>query len=117
MTTVEQARIERMVKLGCIACAHLSIPNINSIEVHHLLYGHIRMGHLFTIPLCIQHHRGMGWELLADVIPPAMRVSIADGRKAFTRVYPTERDLWERVQQRLKLPVVWPTPKQVARRA
>lgn len=117
MTKVEKARIERMLPLGCVACAHLSIPNINQTEVHHLLYGNIRMGHLYSIPLCPQHHRGVGWDKLADVIPPALRVSIADGRKAFTAVYPPERVLWATVQQRLKLAVVWPGTKLVERRA
>jgi len=53
---------------------------------------------------------------VSNVIEPRFRVAISDGRKRFTAVYGSERQLWERVQTRLKLPKVWPTSKIVPRR-
>jgi hypothetical protein len=86
-------------------------------ECHHILYGNVRMGDLYTIPLCRGHHQGDWNDEQKQIISPQYRVGISDGRKAFTRLYPTERELWERVQQRLKLPTTWPTPKLVPRRS
>jgi hypothetical protein len=114
-TRYEQERIEAMVKLGCAACAHLGIPYAQ-IEVHHILDGGVRMGHWFTIPLCAGHHQGYFTKLQTELIEPQKLVSISSGRKAFRRVYPTERELWVRVQNKLKLPAVWPTSKVLARR-
>ena len=111
MTKAERERISAMLVLGCVACASLGIPNGRHIQVHHLLEGNRRMGHNFTIPLCQQHHLGYGWNELWGVIPSECQVSIADGRKAWVRVYPSERVLWERVQDRLHLPKIWPDSK------
>lgn len=116
MTKVESARITRMMRLGCVACAHLELP-VPAQECHHILYGNIRMGHLFTIPLCMGHHRGCWSAEQLEAIPADKRVAISNGRKAFTLVYPDERTLWEQVQRRLMLTAAWPTPKLVARRA
>lgn len=115
MTKVESMRITRMMQLGCMACAHLGLP-VPAQECHHLLYGNIRMGHLYTIPLCMGHHRGAWSSEQLEAIEPHKRVAISDGRKAFTAIYPAERVLWATVQQRLKLRVVWPESKLVARR-
>ena len=45
------------VRLGCIICL-IEGRGESQAEVHHLLSGGRRMGHLFTIPLCALHHRG-----------------------------------------------------------
>ena len=106
--------MDRIMQLGCVACAHLNLP-VMAQECHHILYGNTRMGDLYTIPLCRGHHQG-DWSLeQCQAMPEGTLVAISDGRKAFTRVYPTERELWERVQQRLKLPTTWPVPKIVPR--
>lgn len=52
---------------------------------------------------------------MLDLIEPRKMVAISDGRKAFTRIYPTERELWETVQKRLNLPTDWPVSKIVPR--
>lgn len=114
-TDEERRRIQEMLKLGCIACAHLKIPNGCFTQCHHIVEGNKRLGHLYTIPLCIGHHQGIWtWDLL-EVIPEDKRVAISDGRKAFTKVYPTEREMWTRVQRRMDLPVVWPNSKVLPR--
>lgn len=55
--TKEEARwMAQIVAHGCIACrldGHGYVP----AEVHHILRGGVRMGHLHTIPLCSGHHR------------------------------------------------------------
>lgn len=55
-TKAEAEWMDRIVECGCLACRqdfNLFVP----AEVHHLLRGGHRMGHLFTIPLCPMHHR------------------------------------------------------------
>jgi Recombination enhancement, RecA-dependent nuclease len=113
-TKYEQTRIDAMRKLGCCACAVLGVPNLNQLELHHILSGGVRMGHYFSVFLCRGHHQG-DWSSL-QWIEPDKRVAISDGRKLFTAVYGTERSLWEKVQTKLKLPAVWPVSKIVPRR-
>lgn len=107
MKKMEAQRIADMMKLGCVACAHLQLP-VPAIECHHILDGHRRLGHWFTIPLCRGHHQG-DWR--SSPVPPLQRVAISDGRKAFTAIYPSERELWDRVQVRLHLSRAWPVSK------
>lgn len=113
-TKYEAERIEAMKRLGCVACAVLGIPYAD-IEIHHILDGGRRMGHWFTIPLCAGHHQGRFTALQRDLIDEKQQVAISDGRKLFNAVYGTERQLWDRVQTRLKLPKVWPVSKIVPR--
>lgn len=115
MTNAEADRIATMMRLGCCACAWIELPMIAE-ECHHILYGNVRLGHWHTLGLCRGHHQGAWNAEQLQIIEPKYRVSIADGRKAFTRVYPTERELWELTQARLRLPAVWPTTKLVPRK-
>ena len=110
MTKMEELRIQQMMRLGCCACAYLDIVYVAQ-ECHHILYGNRRMGDWFTIPLCRGHHQLDFTAEQREVLTPKQLVGIASGRKAFARVYPTERELWERTQERLGL--TWPTPKAV----
>lgn len=119
MTKFEELRVQQMMRLGCVACASIEIV-MPAQECHHLLYGNRRMGDWFTIPLCMGHHRGAWSEEQREVLGQlsirkrkSYLVAISDGRKAFTTIYPTERELWETVQERLGL--LWPTPKIVPR--
>jgi Recombination enhancement, RecA-dependent nuclease len=115
-TKYEQTRIDAMRRLGCAACAVLGVPNLNHLELHHMLSGGVRMGHYFSMFLCRGHHQG-DWSLSQLVwIEPKKRVAISDGRKRFTAVYGTERSLWEKVQTKLKLPQAWPASKILPRR-
>lgn len=114
MTRAERERIERISRLGCVACAKLDIVNVGT-DIHHILDGGIRMGHGFTICLCPGHHRGVWGPEQIEIIPVEKRISISDGRPLFYAVYGSEQELWQRVQLRLKLPVVWPVSKIVPR--
>jgi hypothetical protein len=99
--------MDALGRLGCIACAQLGIPNPSRTQIHHILEGNRRLGHNFSIPLCAQHHEGFAWDELWGIIPLQLQVSIADGRKAFSKVYGTERELWEKCQDRLHLSKEW----------
>ena len=115
-TKYEAERIEALRVLGCSACAFLGVPNLNNLELHHILEGGRRMGHWFTIFLCRGHHQG-DWSIpQLHWITRDQRVAISDGRKAFTRIYPPERQLWETAQKRLHLSLAWPVSKILPRR-
>jgi hypothetical protein len=116
-TKAERHRIERMRCIGCVACAHLGLLNLERLELNHLLDGGRRMGHAFSIFLCRGHHQGDWWSAcqLAQ-LEPNQRVSIKHGRKAFAMVFGTERSLWERVQVTIDDSTEWPQSKLVARR-
>jgi hypothetical protein len=110
-TKIEKDRIEKMLQMGCSACAFLGVPNLVNTEVHHLLDGNVRLGHWFCIGLCSGHHRGAWTQGQLTWIEPNQRVAISDGRKAFTRIYPTEWQLWEHVQFVMHLDDTKPTSK------
>jgi hypothetical protein len=114
MTKAEAARIDRMLRLGCAACAELHLWN--TAEVHHILEGNRRLGHWYTLPLCSGHHRNVYLPEQFEAIPAEKRVSIAHGRKEFVRQFPDERTLWLKVQKALKLSAAWPESK-IARRS
>lgn len=108
-TKYEAERIEAMLKLGCVALAQLGIWHV--AEVHHIVEGNRRFGHWYTLPLSAAAHRGIWTPELIELIPPDMRVSISSGSKAFEEIYGTQKQLWMKVQERLKLPAVWPVSK------
>lgn len=115
MTKADADRTAKMMRLGCVCCAHLGIPQV-AHENHHILQGNLRLGDGYTLPLCRGHHQGDWSAEQLEILTPAQRVGICDGRKAFTRVYPTERELWARVQFVMGLDAAWPPTKLVPRR-
>jgi hypothetical protein len=115
-TKAESLRIERMKPIGCVACAHIGLLNLEHLELHHLLEGGRRLGHLYTIFLCSGHHRADWSDTQLIQLPADYRVSISDGRKRFIQIFGTERSLWERVQVTINDPTEWPQSKIVARR-
>jgi hypothetical protein len=116
MNKREQSRVERMLMLGCCACATLGIPNYHMIEVHHILRGNKRLGDWYTIPLCKGHHQGYFTESQKIRLRDDERVAIGTGRKPFNEKFGTERQLWEKVQFVLDLSRDWVGSKVVARR-
>ena len=79
-TKAESKRMADLQRVGCIACRQLGWFEVP--EVHHLLSGNRRRGHLFTIPLCPYHHRGVG--------AIAGEPSLANGSKPFRARYGTD---------------------------
>lgn len=52
----ERRWLEAITSFGCICCL-LTGRGPTPAEVHHMLRNGRKRGHLFTIPLCYQHHR------------------------------------------------------------
>lgn len=115
-TKYEQKRFNAMLDLGCVCCAQLGIWN-TAVDIQHIVEGDRRLGHWYTLPVCPGHHRGVWSPEQVEVIPPDLRIAISDGSKLFEKHYGSERELWMKVQQRLKLPAVWPTTKILPRRS
>lgn len=114
-TKYEQERIDAMLTLGCVCCAQLGFWNV-SVDIDHLLDGNTRMGHWYTLPVCPGHHRGAWSEDQLEIIPPDLRIAASDGSKSFAKAYGNKRDLWIKVQTRLKLSTAWPPTKILPRR-
>lgn len=53
----EQSWMDRAQAFGCIVC-YLQHGARSAAEIHHMKSGDRRMGHLFSIGLCVPHHRG-----------------------------------------------------------
>lgn len=111
-TKYEAERIEAMMRLGCVCCAMLGLPHIAE-ECHHILSGGRRMGHWFTLPLCRGHHQGYFNDEQRALIPPEKLIAISDGSKLFDATYSPQRKLWEVIQDRLKLPKIWPVSSKI----
>lgn len=59
----ERRWMDAIVASGCIACRMDSLPAKGlPCAVHHILRGGVRMGHLFTLPLCDPGHHQNGGE-------------------------------------------------------
>ena len=95
-TKAEQARFDRMKEQGvCIACLLRGAQKYaQHIEIHHLLSGNRRIGHMATVSLCPYHHRAVppwGWgdkEALEELGP-----SLAKGSKPFRAEFGTDAEL------------------------
>lgn len=96
-TKAEQARFDAMKEQGvCIACMLRGAqPDYQQhIEIHHLLSGNRRIGHLATVSLCVYHHRGIppfGWgdaEAREHLGP-----SLAKGSRPFRAEFGTDLEL------------------------
>ena len=56
-TKAEAERMSKMKEQGiCMACYQIGIKGNQYIEIHHLLSGNKRIGHMATVSLCPWHH-------------------------------------------------------------
>lgn len=98
ITAADRERFYMLRLYGCAACRKLGVnghhPEIHPPEIHHLVEGY-RLGHEYTIPLCVWHHRGERENL--DVSMDRMRhffgPSMAREKKAFIKEFGSEREL------------------------
>ncbi|MCY1340610.1 Recombination enhancement, RecA-dependent nuclease [compost metagenome] len=93
-TAAEKAHLQRLAELGCIVCLE-QFGVASPAEIHHPRHGQglgQRAGHHEAIPLCATHHRHGGYG-----------VAIHAGQREWERRYGTERELLEKVCQRLGL--------------
>lgn len=82
-TKAEREWLDFIVSHGCVCCRMMGLGVVPP-EVHHILRGSYRMGHLHSLPLCASHHR------LND--NPRM-VSRHPWKAKFEDVYGTEQKL------------------------
>lgn len=103
-TKAEQARFDRLKEMGkCVACYQLGIHGRGPIEIHHLLSGNKRIGHLATVSLCIWHHRGLSDMGMAEAVR-VLGPSLAYGSKPFRAKFGTDAELLGLQNALLNLP-------------
>lgn len=92
-TKAEQARMDAMKEMGqCVACYQIGIHGRGPIEIHHLLSGNKRIGHMATVSLCPWHHRGvidMPKTAAEEIFGP----SLAHGSKPFRAKFGSDAEL------------------------
>jgi hypothetical protein len=86
-TAVERDWLDRLCELSCIACRKDGIDDTPG-EVHHIVQGNRRLGHLFTLLLCPPHHRGDGREV------PSVHFT----KRTFVQRYGSELELLDELQ-------------------
>ena len=90
-TKAERDWLEAARAFGCIACR---IDDVDSMaNMHHIVSGNRRMGHLFSIPLCYEHHQGGGKRV------PSVHMT----KRSFVARYGTELELLESVKSAMGL--------------
>lgn len=92
-TRAERARFEALHEIGCICCRKRGFSSW-PVEIHHLLYGNRRLGHMFSLPLCQWHHQGrppQHWTIrgAGDFFGP----SLAHGSKPFHAAFGSDAEL------------------------
>jgi hypothetical protein len=101
-TKAEAERMTAIKELGiCVACYQLGREYHQYVDIHHLLSGNKRRGHMFTVGLCIFHHRSI--PLDDHSINQTTRIlgpSLARGSKPFRAKFGTDDELLE-LQNRL----------------
>jgi hypothetical protein len=85
-TKAEREWMDCIAELGCIACR--KDGEQSPASVHHIIQGNRRLGHLFTLPLCYQHHQGDGRKV------PSVHFT----KRTFAARYGSELDLLAELQ-------------------
>jgi hypothetical protein len=94
--TVEEKKwLEAIVSFGCVACWLDGSPS-RPPAVHHLLRGGLRVGHLYSLPLCDPGHHQSGQQFGL--------VSRHPWKTRFETKYGTEQELLNKLQERLGFP-------------
>lgn len=88
-TKAEKAWMDKVSTLDCVAC--LQDGWHSQSNVHHITQGGRRLGHLFTIPLCPDHHKSDGRQ-----VP-----SIHHQKRTFVARYGGELELLAALKKRL----------------
>lgn len=107
-TSAELERMDRLRQMDCMACAIRGDLPRKPVEIHHLKLGNKRAGHLYTIPLCSDHHRGTSGSK-----EPAVHRVMSEFRKAFGY---DDWGLWQKLQVMLGMDDSRP-PSKIFRRS
>jgi hypothetical protein len=92
-TKAEDARMAAIKDGPCVCCHQRGLPSYCP-EIHHLLSGNKRRGHLYTIGLCAWHHRQViheGWT--AATMRAGFGPSLAAGSKPFHAEFGSDAEL------------------------
>lgn len=92
-THVEASRMCQLKESFCIACRRIGHYSAGVPEIHHLLSGNKRRGHLYTIALCSWHHRGQHGGLGIRYMEINAGPSLARGSKTFHAFFGTDDEL------------------------
>jgi hypothetical protein len=95
-SAAERSWMDSVASFGCIVCWRQHGIKA-AAEIHHLKAGDRRMGHLFSIPLCADHHRGGAGE--------GRFISRHPWRARFEEAYGTELELLAAMCKILGVPV------------
>lgn len=98
----ESARMAAIKDAGiCVACYQLGLTGSQYVDIHHLISGNKRRGHMFTVGLCLHHHRGYPLQdHSANETRKLLGPSLAHGSKPFRAKFGTDDELLE-LQNRL----------------
>jgi len=79
----------------CVCCKKRKLLS-SYVEIHHLLSGNKRMGHMFTVGLCPWHHRGVPmYGYTRRQMQEIYGDSLAHGSKIFRAQFGSDMDLLE----------------------
>lgn len=98
----EQARFDAIKAGPCIASLQLGFDLSGQwlVEVHHILSGGRRIGHMATVGLSIWHHRGVPFPGHSHAqMREKFGPSLAEGSKPFHARFGSNADLLERQDQ------------------
>lgn len=90
-TVAEREWMDAIVAYGCVAC-RIDGNGFRPAAVHHILRAGVRMGHLFTLPLCDPGHHQNGGQHYPSRHPWKAR---------FEAKYGTEAELLERLRNEI----------------
>lgn len=91
----------------CMACESLRAVglagcDIEGVDVHHTKSGNMRRGHMYTVGLCLFHHRRHPFEgTTCKEMVVLFGPSLLDGGKAFAEVFGSDEELLDRQNQLL----------------
>lgn len=95
-TKAEQVRFDAIKAGPCIACIQrgIDLSGMGLVEVHHLLSGGRRIGHMATIGLCIWSHRAVVFDFHSHAeMREHYGPSLAEGSRPFHREFGSDDDL------------------------
>jgi hypothetical protein len=97
-TQSEDQRFAEFHDIGCVVSfVYLRTPEFE-FDVHHIVRGKKRLGHLYTIPLSLWFHRGdPPNHLTIEQASARLGPSLARNKKAFVERFGTEFELLEMV--------------------
>lgn len=109
-TKRERARTATILALTCVYCTLSGDFRKRPLENHHIVRGNKRMGHWYTLQVCVGHHQG-------QYTDQPIHVGIHSGRHALKEAYGyDELELWQRQQVALGLDDELPATKILPRR-